>query len=127
MSRLRRTTAVFVLASLPLLAAGGGVAIAATTATPPTPTPTPATAPAPTPAPSTTVTIHHHSGNHTAALVLLIAVGLLLALGALIYAATTRAATEPEWLLRSRHATGEAGWRISNTWAEFVDFLRLGR
>ena len=24
---------------------------------------------------------------------------------------------EPEWLLRARHATGEAGWRISNTWA----------
>jgi hypothetical protein len=28
---------------------------------------------------------------------------------------------------RSRHATAEAGWRTSAAWAEFTDWLRLGR
>jgi hypothetical protein len=36
-------------------------------------------------------------------------------------------AFEPPWLVRSRHATGEAGWRISAAWSEFTDWLRLGR
>jgi hypothetical protein len=36
-------------------------------------------------------------------------------------------AWEPRWLVRFRHATGEAGWRLSNAWAEFGDWLRLGR
>ena len=35
-------------------------------------------------------------------------------------------ALEP-WLVRWRHATGEAGWRAGNAWAEFTDWLRLGR
>jgi hypothetical protein len=36
-------------------------------------------------------------------------------------------AWEPRWLVRSRHATGEAGWRIGAAWSEFTDWLRLGR
>ena len=36
-------------------------------------------------------------------------------------------AAEPPWLVRWRHATGEAGWRASAAWAEFTDWLRLGR
>jgi hypothetical protein len=36
-------------------------------------------------------------------------------------------AWEPAWLRRWRHATGEAGWRTTATWAEFTDWLRLGR
>jgi hypothetical protein len=28
---------------------------------------------------------------------------------------------------RWRHATGEAGWRAGNAWAEFTDWLRIGR
>jgi hypothetical protein len=34
---------------------------------------------------------------------------------------------DPRWLKRWRHATAEAGWRMSLGWAEFRDFLRLGR
>jgi hypothetical protein len=36
-------------------------------------------------------------------------------------------AWEPLWLARWRHATGEAGWRAGNAWAEFTDWLRIGR
>lgn len=36
-------------------------------------------------------------------------------------------AWEPRWAVRWRHATGEAGWRASAAWAEFTDWLRLGR
>ncbi len=76
---------------------------------------------------TTTVTVHHSSGDRGLAVGLLILVGALLAIAALIWAAVSWSATEPEWMLRARHATGEAGLRISSTWAEFVDFLRLGR
>lgn len=34
---------------------------------------------------------------------------------------------DPRWLRRWRHATAEAGWRVSLGWAEFRDFVRLGR
>lgn len=34
---------------------------------------------------------------------------------------------DPRWLQRWRHATAEAGWRLSLGWAEFRDFVRLGR
>ena len=36
-------------------------------------------------------------------------------------------AWNPPWALRARHAAGEAGYRVSATWAEFTDWLRLGR
>lgn len=35
--------------------------------------------------------------------------------------------SDPRWLRRWRHANAEAGWRLSLAWAEFRDFLRLGR
>lgn len=34
---------------------------------------------------------------------------------------------DPRWIRRWRHATGEAGLRLSLGWAEFRDFIRLGR
>ncbi len=106
---------------------------AATATTPATATaPATATTPATTPVPAVVVppsqvTIHHTSGDRTAAILLLIGVALALLIGALVVALASWSAREPEWLLRSRHATGEAGWRIANTWAEFLDFVRLGR
>ncbi len=52
--------------------------------------------------------------------------GLLLAL--LITAALWRwRGWDPRWRKRWRHANAEAGWRLSLGWAEFRDFLRLGR
>jgi small neutral amino acid transporter SnatA (MarC family) len=142
MRGLRRATLSLAITTLAAVGAAGAivvpVACAATpTATAGTQTPTPgpaagtttvpAASPAPTSPSTTRVTIHHNSGDRTAAVALLVLVGGLLAIAALVWAAVSWSAQEPEWMLRARHATGEAGWRISNTWAEFVDFLRLGR
>ncbi len=36
-------------------------------------------------------------------------------------------AYEPRWTVSLRHSLAEAGWRLSGTWEEFSDWLRLGR
>jgi hypothetical protein len=92
----------------------------ATTAPPPAPTTTPAPAPATQPAAAST------SSHKGARLALIVVAALLLMLLAL-WAFARWWAWEPEWLVRWRHATGEAGWRASAAWAEFTDWLRLGR
>jgi hypothetical protein len=57
----------------------------------------------------------------------------LIVLGAVLLAALALVgfarwwAWEPMWLVRWRHSTAEAGWRASAAWAEFTDWLRLGR
>ena len=51
----------------------------------------------------------------------------LTALAALVVAAARWRGWEPAWADGLRHAAGEAGWRASSTWAEFTDFVRLGR
>lgn len=55
------------------------------------------------------------------------ALAALLALGGLVFGAARWAGWEPAWANRARHATAEAGWRASSTWAEFTDFVRFGR
>lgn len=60
----------------------------------------------------------------------LLALALLAAmmlLAGAAYGAVRWWAWEPAWLVRTRHATAEAGWRASSTWAEFTDFVRFGR
>src|SRR5947209_6744869 len=51
----------------------------------------------------------------------------LAALSALGYALVRWRAGEPGGARRARHSLGEAGWRISATWAEFADWVRLGQ
>lgn len=58
---------------------------------------------------------------------LLALLGGLLALGVLAWALARWWAFEPRWLLGTRHACTEAGYRASATWAEFSDWMRLGR
>jgi len=60
-------------------------------------------------------------------LLLLALLGGVLLLGLLAWAAVRWWAWEPRWLVRSRHASAEAGWRASAAWAEFTDWVRLGR
>ena len=102
-------------------------------ATAPATTP-PATAPAttppaaqttPAPAPAAEPTVR--SGNDRAAVLLLLMVGALVLFGLVLWALARWQAWDPPWLARWRHATGEAGWRAGNAWAEFTDWLRLGR
>ena len=94
------------------------------TATTPAATPPPAqTAPVTAPAAQPTV----RSGNDRAAVLLLVMVAALVLVGLALWAVARWQAWDPPWIARWRHATGEAGWRAGNAWAEFTDWLRLGR
>jgi cobalamin biosynthesis Mg chelatase CobN len=87
----------------------------------------PQTAATPAPAPAATQAAAQSGSSHKGArLALLVLAALVLILLAL-WAAARWWAWEPHWLVRWRHATAEAGWRASAAWAEFTDWLRLGR
>jgi hypothetical protein len=97
---------------------------APTASTPPATAPPTTTAPATAPADSQPTTSPGHDRAAVVLLFLVAAVALL----ALVLAGIARwQGWEPLWLLRWRHATGEAGYRAGNAWAEFTDWLRLGR
>ena len=51
----------------------------------------------------------------------------LLLLTSLLWLAMRATAWEPAWFPRARHAFQEASWRASGTWADFTDWVRLGR
>lgn len=61
------------------------------------------------------------------AVVALAVVGGVIGALALVAVAAWWSGWEPTFLARWRHAVGEAGWRASAAWAEFTDWLRLGR
>jgi hypothetical protein len=84
----------------------------------------PAGAPTTTSAPGTGAT--SAAADDGAALALIVAGALVLML-LVLWAVARWWAWEPRWLVRWRHATAEAGWRASAAWAEFTDWLRLGR
>ncbi len=52
---------------------------------------------------------------------------VLLILGCIAWAIVRQRALEPHWTVSLRHAMAEAGFRVSATWAEFTDWLKLGR
>ncbi len=56
-----------------------------------------------------------------------IALGALLLLALLTWGWARLRGWDPPWAARMRHAWGEAGYRVTSTWAEFSDWLRLGR
>ncbi len=57
----------------------------------------------------------------------LVVAGVLLLIVLALWGLARWWAWEPPWLVRWRHAMAEAGWRASAAWAEFTDWLRLGR
>ncbi|MFP5363268.1 MAG: hypothetical protein ACLGI5_11135 [Thermoleophilia bacterium] len=97
------------------------------------PPPTPATAPTPAPDVASRDAIAAAARSTQTAneapfvLIALAALAGLLALATLIFGLVRWRAWEPAWADRFRHTAGEAGWRASSTWAEFADFVRLGR
>ncbi|HEY4097224.1 MAG TPA: hypothetical protein VGM33_17005 [Baekduia sp.] len=98
--------------------------VPASTAVPATPAPASAAAPANV-SPQTS---GQASDDDSSLPVILVAlVGLLLLLTAAVWGAARWWAAEPTWWLNARHSTAEAGWRTSAAWAEFRDWLRLGR
>ena len=68
----------------------------------------------------------HTTSLSTGAIVIAVLAALLV-VGCLAWAVARRRALEPRWTLSFRHAMAEAGFRASATWAEFTDWLRLGR
>ena len=103
--------------------APGAAAPATTPAPPGQPTASPAAADG---AINTAAKKDDGNGGDAVLIVLAILAGLLL-LAALAYAIARYFAWEPHWLPRARHSWGEAGWRASNTWSEFTDWVRFGR
>ncbi|TMK25304.1 MAG: hypothetical protein E6G62_05745 [Actinobacteria bacterium] len=67
------------------------------------------------------------SSSISAAAIALAALAALLALAAAAWAIARWQAYEPHWTVSLRHAMAEAGFRASATWAEFTDWVRLGR
>ena len=51
----------------------------------------------------------------------------LLILGCIAWAIIRQRAVEPHWTISLRHAFSEAGFRVSATWAEFTDWVKIGR
>ena len=94
------------------------------------PQPTPSAAPAPAVSGSPVLAAAKSKDSDAgipAPLLALAVVAGLMALGALLYGLARWWAWEPRWLVRTRHAGAEAGWRASGSWAEFLDWVRLGR
>jgi hypothetical protein len=117
-------------------AASTAVPASPTTGAAPTTTPPPSTATIQTTAvPQTAATTATpaadgpgtDSNDSKLPVLLLAIIGAVLLAAALAIAAARWWAYDPPWLVRSRHATAEAGWRTSAAWAEFRDWLRLGR
>jgi len=65
------------------------------------------------------------SGLSTGAIAIA-AIAALLVLGCAVWAIARERGLEPRWTLALRHAVAEAGFRASATWAEFIDWARLG-
>jgi len=100
---------------------------APTTATAPV-TPTPATtAPAPATPVQPAAASSGGGSDRTGLLVALIALGALLLAALALWGTARSRGWDPVWVARARHAWGEAGFRTTSTWAEFTDWLRLGR
>jgi hypothetical protein len=78
--------------------------------------------------PQVAVSARAEGASTTPAPILVLAiVGGLLGLTGLAWGVERWGAWEPSWLLASRHAVGEAGFRASATWADFTDWVKLGR
>jgi hypothetical protein len=69
---------------------------------------------------------HPTSRLSTGAIVAVVAAAALI-LACVVWGAARWWAYEPRWTVSLRHSLAEAGWRLSGTWAEFSDWLRLGR
>jgi hypothetical protein len=96
----------------PAPAAGGAKAPAAPLGS--TPTRAPATGAA------------RRSGGLSTAAIVLAALAALLALASAAWGIARLLAYEPQWTVSARHMIAEAGFRVSSTWDEFSDWIRLG-
>jgi hypothetical protein len=78
----------------------------------------------PTRAPATGAA--RRSGGLSTAAIVLAALAALLALASAAWGIARLLAYEPQWTVSARHMIAEAGFRVSSTWDEFSDWIRLG-
>jgi hypothetical protein len=79
---------------------------------------------------STLALVHAHStssGKLSDTAIAAAVVAGLIVLACLVWGIARMLAFEPRWTLSLRHSIAEAGFRASATWAEFGDWVRLGR
>jgi hypothetical protein len=88
---------------------------------------TPTTAAPATTAPTQPAATGSRKRDRTPLLVALVAAGALVLLALLLWGAARTRGWDPAWAARVRHGWSEAGFRTTSTWAEFTDWLRLGR
>lgn len=117
-------------------ASGGALPPPETSTAPPpvatqtTPASAQTTTPAPvaaTPAPASAPAASGAKRDARPLVIALATLGALLLLALLLWGWARARGWDPLWGARARHAWGEAGFRTSTTWAEFTDWLRLGR
>ena len=65
--------------------------------------------------------------NLSTGAIVIAALAALVALACLAWGFARWRALQPHWTLSLRHALTEASFRASATWAEFTDWVRLGR
>lgn len=94
---------------------------------PATTAPPPGAEPAPAPAGEAAAPAAGDDRDLTPLWIALIALGALLLLALATWGWARMRGWDPPWVARVRHSWGEAGYRTTSTWAEFTDWLRLGR
>lgn len=104
-----------------------GVSAPASTAAAPAATPAPPRASAPITAVRASSPAKAGASTAPAPLIAIAVLAALLALGSAAFAFARWRAWDPEWAQSASHALSEAGYRMEATWAEFSDWLRLGR
>jgi cobalamin biosynthesis Mg chelatase CobN len=80
-----------------------------------------------TPATSAARAQRKSSSSVSGAAIALAVLAALVALACVAWAIARWQAYEPRWIVSLRHSMAEAGFRASATWAEFTDWVRLGR
>ncbi len=68
-----------------------------------------------------------HTTSLSTTAIAIAVIAALVVLGSMAWAITRARALQPHWAISMRHAMAEAGFRMSATWAEFTDWMRLGR
>jgi hypothetical protein len=122
----RRGTIVLACAAALAVAAPAGALAQEPSTTGASPLTAPATS-STAPAPASTTQAQPAADNGREVPLGVIVAGAILLAALALWGFARWWAWQPPWLDRWRHATAEAGWRASAAWAEFTDWLRLGR
>ncbi len=69
----------------------------------------------------------HPAGGTPAAVVALAAIAVLLVLLAALWGLARWLGLDPEWWRSLRRVFVEAGWHAEAAWADFADWIRVGR